>query len=457
MSSKYDILFWLGGGVVGAGAMALLCWALLGDRLRFWHAQRPRRCPRCWYDMSGTPAPAVTCSECGYRAKSEKKLLKFRRRWRWSFLAMLLLLIAAAAETAPKVRRDGWLAMVPTTAMIIMMPNLERSQPAIFNELQRRMAIGRLRRWQWRWLIDRCVSAQTELFAVQLHSRQAWPIGQPVRCTADVSRYASRCNWFDATSMTVVLQSSLPGAAIYRGRFEPGRQEFTIDGRRIQPWLDRTFSCGLPAPGSQTAEFKVTAQIDCRIDDATVAITAGTRTISMPIALGGSIEQYLTPISVPDLDAWLRHNLFFYANEGGFWMQGVVGDRLPLEQPLTLGVTAELLRNGEVIASGGALQGTKDIAAWIARERRGLPLGMFGGRWRNQAADWIKRFDLTDPRDQWSMRVHGDAQKALGDFDGSTYWEGEFIVPLTFDPTAESWHIVDPPSGKSARGRLISK
>ena len=41
-----------------AGGAPLLVWAMFGDR-----ARGRRRCPRCWYDMSG--ATLLKCPECG--------------------------------------------------------------------------------------------------------------------------------------------------------------------------------------------------------------------------------------------------------------------------------------------------------------------------------------------------------------------------------------------------------
>ncbi len=64
-------LFWIGGGGIGLLALALLYWSLLHDR-----ARGRRRCLKCWYDMSRTPT--LTCSECGWTAKREKKLVKTR-------------------------------------------------------------------------------------------------------------------------------------------------------------------------------------------------------------------------------------------------------------------------------------------------------------------------------------------------------------------------------------------
>jgi len=158
--------------VMGGG---LLVWALWGDAL----AQRlrrvkKRRCPKCWYDLSHTPGPApgVTCSECGYTARRERRLLRGRRRWRWAMVALVILVSAHLARRSPDIRERGWVAAVPTTVLICLAPQiigddtrliwarlgLRLPPPAqsswaenVFLELHRRFTVERM--WQWQRLI----------------------------------------------------------------------------------------------------------------------------------------------------------------------------------------------------------------------------------------------------------------------------------------------------------------
>src|SRR5690606_21932594 len=88
-----------GGG--GGGGVVLLSWSLWWDRPR-----GRKRCPKCWYDMSG--AAGLVCPECGKDARRERRLLKTRRRRGWAVLAMVLLLAAYPVLKVPVVRRDGW-------------------------------------------------------------------------------------------------------------------------------------------------------------------------------------------------------------------------------------------------------------------------------------------------------------------------------------------------------------
>ena len=106
-------LWWIGGAALGLLGLWLLYWSFLHDR-----SKGRRRCPKCWYNMSGTDS--MTCSECGRTVKREKKLYKTRRRWRWAFAAMLFLLVAYGSALTPKIRRDGWIRAAPTLGLIIL-------------------------------------------------------------------------------------------------------------------------------------------------------------------------------------------------------------------------------------------------------------------------------------------------------------------------------------------------
>ena len=75
----FDHVFTISGTVIAWLGVGVLLSALFTD----WVLQRIckiRRCPKCGYDLSHTPG--LTCSECGYTAKRERKLYKARKRWR---------------------------------------------------------------------------------------------------------------------------------------------------------------------------------------------------------------------------------------------------------------------------------------------------------------------------------------------------------------------------------------
>lgn len=111
-------------GLVGLGGLA---WWYRGDRSR-----GRRRCPKCWYDMSGVPKRegdqglrGWTCPECGRVALVQRRLFKTRRR-RWRLVVSVILLFAAfAGVIGPTIVETDWEDLVPTTALIVMMPYLD--------------------------------------------------------------------------------------------------------------------------------------------------------------------------------------------------------------------------------------------------------------------------------------------------------------------------------------------
>jgi hypothetical protein len=144
--------------VLCAIGVGVLGWALFWDR-----AKGRRRCPECWYDMKGVPG--LKCPECGREAKRERRLGKTRRRWRWAATGLLMLLAGGAGAIGPRVKRDGWMGLVPTTVVILMLPQaaedvgnikvLTRSQNPFAEEMCRRVASRGMWDWQWRWAITR--------------------------------------------------------------------------------------------------------------------------------------------------------------------------------------------------------------------------------------------------------------------------------------------------------------
>ncbi len=139
-----DAALWTIGASLALVALALAAWALFSDRPR-----GRKRCPKCWYDMAGSPT--LTCPECGKTAASDRKLHKTRRRWRLVGLAAVVLLIAAATGIMPKVRDNSWPKLLPDVVFIATAPfdiggnSFKTESQARFNEQD----FGRLNREGW--------------------------------------------------------------------------------------------------------------------------------------------------------------------------------------------------------------------------------------------------------------------------------------------------------------------
>ncbi len=145
MSRGFDWIYWAIGALVGLGGLALLLWSLFADRPR-----ARRRCPKCWYDLTGSPH--LTCSECGYAARGERSLRKTRRRWRWAIAALPLIVAGYLVGVTPRIRAHwgwyGWRGAIPTTALLAAQAHLDERLAEI---LEARVMQGGAWGWQNAW------------------------------------------------------------------------------------------------------------------------------------------------------------------------------------------------------------------------------------------------------------------------------------------------------------------
>lgn len=152
-----DWMFWIAGGVLGIAGLWLAYWSLFSDR-----AKGRKRCPKCWYNMQA--AESLRCPECGHTAKTDRKLLKTRRRWRWAFVSGLLLLGSFSLEVVPRYRSSDWREKSSTT-LLVLLAYLADDQESFGSAVDRSRAPSRystipyifqedaLADWQWRLMM----------------------------------------------------------------------------------------------------------------------------------------------------------------------------------------------------------------------------------------------------------------------------------------------------------------
>lgn len=192
----YPTLAW----ILLSAAGILLIWALLCDRRR-----RMRRCPRCWYDMSGTPG--LRCSECGREVRSERRLHRTRRRWRWTIPAAILLLLSYLTHNLPRFQARGWVALVPSTYLVYFAPVQAAPQtgntawssvlswpttpptpatPAKSNPLAdetwKRLLGSKLARWQSQAYLRRVMRFEKIDPGKIIRIPKVWPLGAEIPC-----------------------------------------------------------------------------------------------------------------------------------------------------------------------------------------------------------------------------------------------------------------------------------
>lgn len=154
-SLPHAALFWTSGAVIGAGALWLLIWAMFRDRSR-----GRQRCPRCWYNMSGTPG--TRCPECGHEARRERRLFRTRRYWKRGAVAVLLLMCSLVLAAMPFALSNMWWRFAPTPVLIFKSLDPSISAQNVEYELLERLKGGRVWRWEKRWVAakaGRCLDA----------------------------------------------------------------------------------------------------------------------------------------------------------------------------------------------------------------------------------------------------------------------------------------------------------
>jgi hypothetical protein len=202
-AGNLDWLYHLLGWTLAAAGLLLLLWSLFWDRSR-----GRRRCPKCWYDMSGVPG--LACPECGRAATNEVGFARTRRRWRWAGVSLLLLAAAATAGPARAIWLNEWRA-VPTE-LLIRLPSYTHRR-SLFDEIDRRLRppgftgltvssgpprdmepdwdVNKLSRRQWRVLQDQMF----QLFGSMDHEAApwsvtsvAWSLPEPLDCVRDINQ-----------------------------------------------------------------------------------------------------------------------------------------------------------------------------------------------------------------------------------------------------------------------------
>lgn len=150
----YLILYSIAGLAVAAGIVALHQ-GVFADRSN----GRPR-CPRCWYDMTGSRG--FVCPECGNDAANQANLHRTRRRGMESVLGALLITSGVVLAAVPTVQDQGWSALIPTTALMIVMPWTDNAW--VFEEVDARVN-GTYPEWFRRRRVTGEISAYGRFFA----------------------------------------------------------------------------------------------------------------------------------------------------------------------------------------------------------------------------------------------------------------------------------------------------
>jgi len=389
-------------GLLAVVGLLVLALALFRDRSR-----GRRRCPKCWYDLAGSGDDNRRCSECGSVARTERKLHKTRRHWRWAMVGVALLIGAHAARVTPNIQQNGWWAAVPTTAIIVISPWLDPMESTLIDEMTRRANDDELATWQWEWFFSWGLKNGDRILEPRITTRSRWVRGEPLMAKVSADFHAR------ASSGSIVASPVAPDAnsigyswhPIAEGMYGPNDLQnagafgiemitdwdvevsTTFAGRRVT-WTKRV---NAPVRFLQSSRFIVDPARDWLV----YALVEE--------ELRASIHDHDLHLSLDRFESQLRSRI----------IESVFSN-------VTFAVDVELLHCGEVVARG---------QAWCGSDSRHRCSGFVVPNILPEIPPQLMT-ELIGNRHKWSVRVQSNRNLAMHDLESQLYWSGSLTVPL---------------------------
>lgn len=414
----------IAGWTLAAAGVLLLLWALFGDRSR-----GRRRCPKCWYDMSGAAGTAdedgeyrFTCPECGRVVQHARGLLRTRRRWRWVVAAVLFTVTGGLAGLSQSDIRGSWRQWVPTLLVVLLLPEIDdgsdwfgvglpRVESAWSKEFARRLDAGR---------VSDALLVQALTRTKVFRTRQVWPANADVRmgiwpppwlagwdivarpssfAGKEVRRHSGVKRSGTGESARIVRERDLPV-----GRLPASEEQLglivtlnpSMRSWRPQGLPKRTLDIALP---TRTVSH-ISQAIRLRSDDA-----ANTAVLRM-------VELSLKPLPVVEGPMEWTHEFTFRVRR----------DTSPELSACAVAMHIELLFDGEMVEHDIELNGVAATGAYHAPKNSGGDhiIGTLN----------LGHIDEASAASRWQLRIRSDVAAALADFEASECWAGEVVVPL---------------------------
>jgi hypothetical protein len=444
-------------------AIAGFLWAKPWDR-----AKGRLRCPKCWYDMKGiadaSPDPPWTCSECGRILNKHKHLRRTRRRLVVAIPCVVALLLALYGWTArDRVIARGWIGAIPTIALAAFAPmddatwkaqvsarmafpsrftNIRINGQAITTpptptpgftlrdrllaELLFRLDIGDASQVSWRIAMSRAIGPMNSSTGFTFRSRAEWPRDVEAWVFVDLpDRFAPLSN----TLLVRVRQVgdadwSTIGVSRILGSTSTGPMRMWATARPSQ------CSLGTTKGDSITIEIELLAAKMLSVNQGNGRFTFGAANhyvvwrgrTQIARVVDRSAHSMMSPFVSEAADARVAASMTPAPVLSPY--QDGVGIRIaprssrrsgPSE--FAIGLRLEVLRDGEVVATGThALQNLTSRwehdpyapLRWIINPPTASNMGLH----------------------EWRLRVTGDPEVALRDYETNTYWSGSLSMPI---------------------------
>ncbi len=390
--------------------LAALGWGLLWDPSR-----GRRRCPRCWYDCSGLSG--LKCPECGHVARSERSL--FRTRPSWLLTRAGLVLLAMGPYLGFVLPRDpageGWLRWLPSTVFVFVVPvdGVSKSTPGP-NAMLDAWAYRHYRVWGWqRWIVSaREVWAMTdEDIAAIVLTHAKWPAGGPVVVTLDggVSRPISGERMIQTKSidghnvflMRHVFAPLPPNIhGFYSSNPDKGSREDEISGLPVGLHTLR-FETTISGDGLPTRTVKHAITID--VVPAETQLLAPVETAALTKLVESAVSAGISdrPTDGP--------GIFFHLDSEVIWSAG---------PPPAIGVRFDVMDGNRLVLRSGCVLD-------LPRRGRSELVDEFCRLAQDEYGEVRK-----DVLDRLTVRIRSDQALAMSHFHATTYWKGEFVLPL---------------------------
>jgi hypothetical protein len=335
-------------------------------------------------------------------------------------VALGLAIVGAGSAYAPTIERrfptEGYAAFVPTTIAIVAADySPDAPEDGMLGIVMQREK--ELRPWQLRLAVRREGMPSTPDLQRAILTRATWPEGAPIAVTLNPDD----------------LPESRFGFRVIEATFE--RAE---DGpvRVLSPggtwYLDGPPDNMRCLPSMTVGQHEIACDVHIKLIGRQ-SIEIGRRCIRKQITVVPGDTNLVTPVRTKHLDSEIVRSLLLTASVSrGEPAQGLLflssSMRSSARGTMAVGLRIEFIRNGDVVSTVGLPADDMLSRRWCEFDRvaNAAFFEALSARSEGHGRTLADRFA------GWTLRITGDPDLALSDFDAITYWDGLIEVPLAY-------------------------